>query len=116
MTVSILLFLTRAPHVDAAAFRTYYEDKHIPLIQSIVGSAWPESHKRMYVESVMVPGAAGEGVDCIAEATFKDEDAFKAFAGKFYEPESKAKIEEDELNFVDRSKSRLVMSSSQSTK
>jgi len=49
MTINILAFLCKAPHLSHAEFEGYYEQKHMPLIIEITGDTHPVVYKRRYV-------------------------------------------------------------------
>jgi len=49
MTVNILAFLCKAPHLSHAQFKDYYEQKHMPLVIQITGDAHPVVYKRRFM-------------------------------------------------------------------
>jgi EthD domain len=46
---TVIIFAYRKPNTTPAHFKTMYETKHIPLVQSIAGSLFPASHTRRYL-------------------------------------------------------------------
>jgi hypothetical protein len=122
MTYSTLLFVHRKPGLSIAAFKSYWESKHIPLLQSIAGSAFPLSHVRNYIahvasgsrdqpsEPVVLVGNKDEvSWDGLAQLSFRDEPHFQQFLAAIREPVAAAQIQKDEEMFTDRSKLKVVV-------
>jgi EthD domain len=124
-TYTVIIFAYRKPDTTPAHFKTMYESKHIPLVQSITGSLFPLSHTRRYLAraecspqvgsdkstypaAVLVGGQADFDYDAIAELLFQDQAAFQAFFAKVSEPANAQKLAEDEDLFLDRSRMRAV--------
>jgi EthD domain len=126
MPYTVIIFAYRKPETTPAHFKTMYESKHIPLVQSITGSLFPLSHTRRYLAraecspqgdsdestypaAVLVGGQADFDYDAIAELLFQDQAAFfHAFFAKVSEPANAQKLAEDEDLFLDRSRMRAV--------
>jgi len=99
------------------AFKAYYENTHVPLMQSLTGSLFPLSHTRRYVQRAATPTSSGEsstypaailsgkqddfGYDSMTEMMFEDEGAFKHFFDLFAQPEFGAKVAADCQKFMD---------------
>ncbi|KAK3064753.1 hypothetical protein LTS18_004330, partial [Coniosporium uncinatum] len=106
MTVNILAFLCKAPHLSHAQFKDYYEQKHMPLVIQITGDAHPVVYKRRFMnhESAVAKPTkeAAEPVDfdAVTELVFRDtehKDAwFAKIAGRLEE------VVDDEARFIDR--------------
>lgn len=125
MPYTILIFAYRLPHLSPAAFKDYYETSHIPLLRSIAGPLFPNSHTRNYisrsehpqgdVNNSTYPAAVLIGTqqdfeyDAIAELTFDNETAFQAFFGRISEPLAAKRIADDEDQFLDRAKLKAVL-------
>lgn len=119
---TVMIFTWRLPSVTPAEFKDHYENKHMPLIQSLTGSLFPESHTRYYVQRTSLLNAEGSTdttahpasvlvgtqedftYDALAELKFKDEEAFQIFFAKCGAPEVAAQVAEDEKMFLQRSK------------
>jgi EthD domain len=126
MPYTILLVAYRKPGVSPAEFKSHYESSHVPMLQSIAGSLFPNSHTRRYIHRVQ--GSADGGADninhpatvligeqadfqhdAIAELVFDDEAAFHAFSARISESEVAERIARDEDLFLDRAKMKVVV-------
>lgn len=111
---TIAVFVTRKPGLSPAAFKDHYENKHIPLIQSLAGPIFPVSHIRHYLARdpvdpehppIVVYGSPeGFDYDAIVEVTFENEAALQEFQKVMLSPE----VLEDEDSFTDRTRLRVV--------
>ena len=117
MPTLVLLLFGRRADLSPAAFQSHFETVHIPLIQSLVGDAFPHSHTRLYLErseegehpaSVLIGTEQDFAFDAAAQLVFEDEAAFKKFMAKANEPEVRQKLEDDDAKFSDRTKTRAV--------
>jgi len=118
MPYSVLAYGTRKAGLSLEEFKEHYENKHIPLIKSLIGDLFPVTHVRYYVgrdgegapRTVMGLGQASDFAwDGVAVLTFKDEEHFnKAMAVMGDEEKAKA-LAADEEKFVDRSSLRMVV-------
>lgn len=125
MPYTILILVYRLPTLTPTAFRSYYENSHIPLLKSIAGPLFPNTHTRRYisrtasppgcVNSCTYPATVLVGTqldfeyDAIAELKFDNETAFQAFFSRVNEPEAARRIAQDEDQFLDRAKLRAVV-------
>lgn len=128
MTYSIILLVYRKPGTTPQEFRDYTENNHVPLLQSLAGPTFPLVHARRYIQRSPAPtGDASSPAaeypatalmgspsdfeyDCIAEHTHASEEAFQAFFARMMgDPETAAKVAEDEEKFLDRSKTKVVV-------
>lgn len=102
----------RLPHLSPAEFKDYYENKHVPLITSIIGTegeAAPISYRRQYLNktpegkaALIVGDAERADWDCFVEVTFTDEAHFGKYMAKYRE--NIKQIGEHEDTFLDRKK------------
>ncbi|MCJ1372937.1 hypothetical protein MMC20_004163 [Loxospora ochrophaea] len=127
MPYIILIFAYRKPGLSPAAFKSHYESSHVPLVQSITGPHFPNTHTRHYIQraentaaspsssntdypaTVMVGAQEDFAYDAFAELTFDDAAAFHAFYALVNEEEAAKKIAQDEEMFVDRAKMRVAI-------
>jgi hypothetical protein len=95
--LKVLAFLKRRDGSDAAAFRDYYENHHVPLICSLAPP--PQVYKRNYLQrdNALLDGGAAIGFDVVTEQVFADRAAFDAWLAKVSVPE----VGEDERRFID---------------
>lgn len=111
---SIVVFVTRKPGLSPAEFKDHYENKHVPLLQSLAGPTFPISHTRHYLARdpvnpehppVFVYGDPdGFTYDAMVEVRFENQVAFLEFQKVMVSPE----VLEDEDRFTDRTKLRAV--------
>ena len=123
MPYTILIFTSRRPDLSPDDYKSHYETKHVPLLQSIGGPVFPKSYTRRYVErsatqstdGVHYPATAVLGptedfeYDCVTELVFVDEAAFNTFMGLAGQPDAAARIARDEEDFLDRAKTKAVV-------
>ena len=119
MSFSIAAFITRKAGTSPAAFKTYYENVHLPLIQDLFGPTFPISYSRWYIPqkpvedeasdpsnikytpTVLLGSAENFHYDLYCELVFEDEKSFGAFFERFQAPEVVAKIKEDNDKCLD---------------
>ncbi|KAF2649700.1 hypothetical protein K491DRAFT_668475 [Lophiostoma macrostomum CBS 122681] len=134
MPYAIALFVSRKPGVSIGEFKDHWENKHIPLLKSIVGKAFPLTHTRRYVARVESGAGDRAGVtpashrrapsaapvvlggdknevtwDGFAELVFRDELHFQQFFALVNESEAAARIQQDEERFADASNFKVVV-------
>jgi len=106
MTFTILLYVYRKEGTTPSAFRTYYDNNHIPLAKSIFGPAFPITHTRRYVQrsdedgnaAVLIGTQEDVPYDAVSELVFEDKEHFEKFMARF--AEEKERLEKDEANFA----------------
>ncbi|KNG82818.1 hypothetical protein ANOM_009174 [Aspergillus nomiae NRRL 13137] len=136
MTYTLLAFLRRKPGLTPTAFKSHYENHHIPLLKDILGPGrFPTVHKRYYLprveesipdikdkspgettatdprpprEGVILPSTvAGEfSWDCCAEVVFRDQVHYEAFHEALVAQGERLRA--DEERFLDRGRMRVV--------
>jgi hypothetical protein len=135
MTFNLIAHVWRKPGTTMEHFVDYYENKHIPLVYELTGSKFPLRHIRHYVrrsspDPTITPGELsnletfatlfkdkpdGVDYDVVVEVVFEDKAAWEAFIGVFANPEAAAKLTADEANFVDGSKTSIILESHSAT-
>lgn len=123
MSVNVVIYAHRKAGVSPKTFQQRYE-AHVDLIKRIAGDDFPIYHRRRYTPrttsetpvegtsgtnsttpaTIMIGKQADFDFDVCAMLSFADEAAFKAFGAKLYAPGAAAQLEEDEKEFLDRSK------------
>ena len=136
MPYTLLAFLPRKPGITPTAFKSHYENHHIPLLKDILGpDRFPTVHKRYYLsrveeplqdttgkstnettvtdphppaEGVIIPSTvAGEfSWDCCAEVIFRDEAHYEAFHEAL--AAQGERLRTDEERFLDWRRMRVV--------
>ncbi|KAI1800001.1 hypothetical protein F4811DRAFT_557243 [Daldinia bambusicola] len=115
MTFNALIFGHRLSGVSPTQFKQRY-DKHISLIYNMTGAHFPLSHTRRYIQRpdgqnarVMAGSQQDIDFDVVAEIAFESEDAYNKFYEILTEEENAKIIEEDEKDFFDRGRVRVVV-------
>ena len=126
MTYTVILFITRNSNLTSEEFKHHYENTHIPLVHSLVGSFWPKEFRRRYLARISRKGFGGpanpdrplltlrgstfdDDYDCIAELSFTSEEMFHSFYKKIYERDVAAVLAKDEEKFLEPGKTRVVV-------
>lgn len=86
-------------------------------VQKMAGAHFPQSHTRRYIQRdgdnndamVYVGSQAYFDYDVLAEMVFENEDAWKMFYDTLGEEENAKWIEQDESNFFDRDRVKVVV-------
>lgn len=124
MPYTIACFLWRKPGTTPFEFKSHYENHHIPLLLSVMGPVFPQTHTRFYLTknattddtssnadyapTVFMGTREDFDYDLFCELVFEDVKAFEAFFARFREPEVAAKLGEDEERFMDRKMLKAV--------
>ena len=111
----LVAILSRKPGMSDADFRDYYENRHAPLIRSILPHG--VEYRRTYVEPATLFGGSMSSpgdtptldFDVITMLTFPDDAIYSAARAALGSPENQARIGADEENFLDRSKKRIFI-------
>ncbi|KAF2450654.1 hypothetical protein P171DRAFT_348310 [Karstenula rhodostoma CBS 690.94] len=127
MTFSAIFFLTRKPSLTLEEFKSVYENKHLPLLQSLFGPAAPLRYRRYYVsqtisdipvtpaspppssQSTIDETSEDPDYDCIAELWWADEKTFHDFNRMYKLPGNLARIAWSEDEFLVRGKLRAIV-------
>ena len=132
MPYTALIFAWRKPGTTPTDFKSHYESRHIPLIQSLAGPHFPKSHTRRYIQRSEVDASSysssangGENAkypatvlmgtqaefdyDAFAELVFDDEGHFQTFMGVVGAKEAAERIAADEEMFLDRGRMMVVV-------
>ena len=114
---TVFAFESRKPGMSLDLFRYYYENIHVPLFMMLVQ---PEEHMISYTRHYIQREEADRpelsqydtssadimGYDAIVRTVFKSKAAMEAMLKKFAEVQDQ--ILEDEKNFLDKSKEKVV--------
>ena len=108
--LKIMAFLTKRQDIATRAFIEYYEENHVPLIRSLAPA--PIGYKRNYLvrgDEFNIEDASID-FDVVTELVFPDRAAYLAWGAKLSESTSgEPVISEDELKFLDRSRTRAYV-------
>lgn len=109
----LIALICKRSSVSVDEFKTYYENNHVPLIESLFPTL--QGYKRTYLlESNMLNDAlplesegGGTPYDVITELTFASEDDLHQFFARGAEEEVVDAIRRDEANFLDGQKTLM---------
>ncbi|CAM3348114.1 EthD domain-containing protein [Nocardioides dubius] len=105
----LIALFTRKPDSSRAEFRDYYEHQHAPFTTSLFGHLWT-SYTRNYLAE------DGSGPDVVTEIVFHDDAAMQEmFAITQRDPAIRDAIFADEAAFMDRSVTRMFLSTEASS-
>lgn len=99
----LLIFLKRKPGLSTDEFRSYYEEKHVPLIMPYM--AGPVSYRRCYLDPV--EGQPQQEFDVVTELCFADKAMRDMVLAGMVAGQLPPEVIQDEKNFIDRPKSRV---------
>lgn len=113
--IKMVALLSRRPDLTFEQFRTYYEERHVPLIREL--NPLMAEYRRNYVDVATaskggIKAAAGSWApdfDVITEVVFDSRETFEQARALLTSPESAKRIGEDELNFLDRDNKRIFL-------
>jgi EthD domain len=119
MPVKVIFFLKRKAGLTPQQFRTHYENSHVKLAQKYIGHL-VVAYKRNYPQfatlnpSNVPPGSQPApydvGYDCITEMWVKDEAALAEVARIFNDPVINPILAADELKFLQREATVMIVS------
>lgn len=112
--IKILCFMTRKPGLNMQEFKTYYEEKHVPLINRLL--PFHCDYRRNFVEdrphqtAHMVQDRPRDvDFDVLTELTYESEAMYQKTLDTLADPDVGGLIAEDEACFMDRSAIRVVI-------
>jgi hypothetical protein len=108
---TILLYCYRLPTLSPLEFRTYCEERHVPLVKYLLGAEHPLTHTRYYTNKdsgFLIGSPLPTDPDLIAVITFESENAMQKSMRARRMHGVKEIIEADEDKFMDRAKVKVV--------
>lgn len=110
--MKIVILIKKKPGMSREEFINYYETKHSVLGRRLLGHLWTK-YVRNYPKSLMEyqpeESSVDDSYDAITEIWLKDEAALEEMGRIINLPENNKIILEDEENFQDRTKTRLLV-------
>jgi uncharacterized protein (TIGR02118 family) len=103
--IKVMVLLSRKEGLTREQFKQYYEERHAPLIASLLRSV--VQYKRNYplLEGAHFPPPQQDtAFDSATEIWFDNRAGYDAFVRAVSDPETLRKIREDEANFLDHTK------------
>jgi len=106
----LIALICKKPEISEEDFKTYYEENHVPLIESIFPTI--AGYKRIYLfeanmlnDALPLESDGGHSVfNVITELTFDDEDGLNQFFERGADNKVIETIRNDEANFLDGEK------------
>ena len=133
MPFTILIFSYRKIGISPKEFKDHYESSHVPLIKSLAGTHFPQSHKRFYIQrtadadaddnddddgddknnkypaTILVGSQPDFQYDALAELTFENATKFQTFMSIVSQGEAREMLAKDEEIFLDRERMTAVV-------
>lgn len=116
--IKIIYFLKRKPGITPQQFRAHYESSHVTLAKQHIGHLL-QDYVRNYptfallnpsnIPAGTVPAPYDIGYDCITEMYVADQAALEEMTRIFNDPVVNPILVEDELKFLDREKTVMIM-------
>lgn len=113
--IKMVALLSRKPGLTLEEFRTYYEERHVPLIAEL--NPFMADYRRSYVDFATASkggisaavGSWAPDFDVLTEIWFEDRETFDKARAALTQPDSAARIGRDEENFLDRDNKRIFL-------
>ena len=106
-----IALLKRKEGMSREDFIAYYENKHVPLILSLLPGI--AKYVRNFLSDdgkrYMFPNASPIDFDVVIEIWIKDQQAYERFTAEAAKPDVMAAIMADEAHFLDSSRSRMFV-------
>jgi hypothetical protein len=99
--LKVMAFLVKKQGLDTGDLIDYYETRHVPLILSLAPA--PTTYRRNYLLRDATTSGPDD-FDIVTELVFPDRVAYQDWVSTMYAPGSG--VADDEMNFLDRSRTR----------
>jgi uncharacterized protein (TIGR02118 family) len=110
MTCKSIALLRRRADLSREAFIAYYEERHAPLIRSLLPGIIDYRRNFTNFDTAYVSeGAAPFDFDVVTELWFTDHAAYDAAMTIATRADIAQRIAEDEANFLDRTGTRMFL-------
>jgi uncharacterized protein (TIGR02118 family) len=110
VTCKSIALLRRRTDLSREAFITYYEERHAPLIRSLLPGIVDYRRNFTNFDAAYVSeGAAPFDFDVVTELWFMDRAAYDAAMAIATRADIAQRIAEDEANFLDRTGTRMFL-------
>ena len=110
MSFKVIALLKRRADLTREQFIDYYENRHAPLILEVTPGII--AYRRNFADfegAYVFPEAAPFDFDVVTELWYEDRAAYDHAMAVTATPEVWSRIEADEMNFLDRGKTRLFV-------
>jgi uncharacterized protein (TIGR02118 family) len=108
--IKMMVLIKAKPGISLAAFREYYESKHVPLIRRLHPTI--AEYRRNYIDpnrTELPPGREWPDFDVVTEARFHSWDDFARFRAVSADPAVRQQVLAEEDHFVDTAKTRRLI-------
>lgn len=105
----VLVFVKRKPGMSQDEFRTYYETRHTALIAEVAPPPGTYRRNFLMMGDAANVGAGDPDFDVVTEMEFADRGEYARWLEALTAPGSRARLEADESNFIDRQKFRVCV-------
>lgn len=103
----IVALSKRKEGLNAQAFRTHYETRHVPLVMELAPP--PGEYRRSYIDydDPLNTNANGAGFDVITEMSFADRAEFECWIATLTAPGAGERVQADQESFMDMAAFRV---------
>jgi len=114
----LVFLLKRKPGITKEQFREHYESSHVKLAEKYIGHLLTGYHRNYPVFATLNPSEQPEGsevkpydfqYDAVTEMRVRDEAAIAEIARIFNDPAIQPILAEDELKFLDRASTVMLV-------
>ena len=103
--IKVVAFIKRRSDLDLAAFRAYYEQHHVPLIDRLL--PFYDGYRRNYLVAPFRDGEPSMGYDVITELRFASQEDYEGWRAALSDPAVLQQIHDDERNFLEPGTTRM---------
>lgn len=116
--VKVIYFLKRKSGTTPEQFRQHYESSHVVLAKKYIGHLMKDYIRNYPTFALLNPSEIPEGTtpapydigyDCITEMHVENQAAIEEMTRIFNDPEINPILVEDELRFLDRDQTVMIM-------
>jgi hypothetical protein len=114
----LVFLLKRKPGITKEQFREHYETSHVKLAEKYIGHLLTGYHRNYPIFATLNPSEQPEGsdvkpydfqYDAVTEMRVRDEAAIAEIARIFNDPAIQPILAEDELKFLDRASTVMLV-------
>lgn len=117
MAVNALIYTARRSDLTFAEYKEYYETKHAPLVDKLLGDYKPDGYRRYYTDrspavasdTWLLGSPQDSDYDCCTVLTWRDSEALQGALRLFSSDKMQLPLVEDEKQFLDRTKTKLII-------
>jgi uncharacterized protein (TIGR02118 family) len=111
----VMAFISRRAGTSPEAFREYYETQHVPLVVEVAPPM--AAYRRNYLnpDEAFKRNEDELPFDVVTEMLFETREDCQRWFDTFFDPEVFARVQEDELQFLDPDRVRLCVVEVEST-